>query len=51
MTEGHYTAFARGPDGTTWYHFNDTRVTMVDEEEVSNSQAFMLFYQQYSSLG
>ena len=33
---GHYTAYARGPDGRTWFHYNDTRVTMADDAEVES---------------
>lgn len=41
---GHYTAYARGDDGS-WSNFDDSRVTnSVDESEVVSSAAYLLFY-------
>ena len=41
---GHYTAYARGEDGT-WSNFDDSRVTSgVDESEVVSSAAYCLYY-------
>ena len=41
---GHYTAYARGDDGT-WSNFDDSRVTSnVDESEVVSKAAYCLYY-------
>ena len=41
---GHYTAYARGDDGS-WSNFDDSRVTTgVDESEVVSSAAYCLYY-------
>lgn len=41
---GHYTAYAKGDDGT-WCNFDDSRVTTgVDESEVVSSAAYCLYY-------
>ena len=41
---GHYTAYARGDDGT-WSNFDDSRVTPgVSESEVVSSAAYCLYY-------
>jgi hypothetical protein len=41
---GHYTAYARGDDGS-WYNFDDSRVTSgVEESEVVSSAAYCLYY-------
>jgi hypothetical protein len=41
---GHYTAYARGDDGT-WSNFDDSRVTTgVSESEVVSNAAYCLYY-------
>jgi len=41
---GHYTAYAKGVDGS-WCNFDDSRVTTgVDESEVVSSAAYCLYY-------
>ena len=41
---GHYTAYAKGDDGT-WCNFDDSRVTSgVDESEVVSPAAYCLYY-------
>ncbi|KAJ3331805.1 CSN-associated deubiquitinating enzyme Ubp12 [Blyttiomyces sp. JEL0837] len=43
---GHYTAFAKNPVDQNWYHFDDTKVFLVqDEEEIMTEAAYLLFYQ------
>jgi len=45
---GHYTAMAKRqtPSGPTWYHFDDTNVTEIDNppREVVTSAVYILFY-------
>ncbi|CAG2101490.1 unnamed protein product [Medioppia subpectinata] len=39
---GHYTSYATHED--SWHHFNDSSVTVCDEQTVSQSKAYILFY-------
>ncbi|XP_054160196.1 ubiquitin carboxyl-terminal hydrolase 3-like [Oppia nitens] len=39
---GHYTSYATHED--MWHHFNDSTVTVCDEETVAQSKAYILFY-------
>ncbi|KAK4316318.1 hypothetical protein Pmani_012502 [Petrolisthes manimaculis] len=42
---GHYTAFCRSPNTSTWYSFNDTQVTAASPHQVLHAQqAHILFY-------
>ncbi|XP_022156560.1 ubiquitin carboxyl-terminal hydrolase 9-like isoform X2 [Momordica charantia] len=42
---GHYTAYAKLVDEKRWYHFDDSHVSPVGEEEIKTSAAYLLFYQ------
>eukprot|EP01087_Luapelamoeba_hula_P014401 TRINITY_DN4208_c2_g1_i6.p1 TRINITY_DN4208_c2_g1~~TRINITY_DN4208_c2_g1_i6.p1 ORF type:complete len:1301 (+),score=270.41 TRINITY_DN4208_c2_g1_i6:201-4103(+) len=42
---GHYTAFCYNADRDCWLNFNDSRVSVVSDEEVTESQAYILFYE------
>ncbi|KAF2155010.1 cysteine proteinase [Myriangium duriaei CBS 260.36] len=42
MDSGHYVSFSRVYD--EWFMFDDSKVVLVDENEVLNSEAYMLFY-------
>ena len=45
---GHYTAFVKNANGK-WYHFNDTRVTEVqDLNQLVTNQAYCFFYRKKS---
>ncbi|XP_076355620.1 ubiquitin carboxyl-terminal hydrolase 3-like isoform X1 [Tachypleus tridentatus] len=39
---GHYTSYAT--HSGCWHHFNDSTVTICDEETVANCKAYILFY-------
>ena len=44
--EGHYTAAALDPISNQWYHFNDSILTKINQNDAHNPQeAYMLFYQ------
>lgn len=42
MAQGHYTAFVQ--ELGRWFRFDDTWVQEVEEEEVLESEAYLLFY-------
>lgn len=42
LGSGHYTSYAT--HGGCWHHFNDSNVTVCEEETVANSNAYILFY-------
>ncbi|ESQ38494.1 hypothetical protein EUTSA_v10028406mg [Eutrema salsugineum] len=46
---GHYTAYAKLIDDNKWYDFDDSRVTPVNESEIKNSAAYVLFYRRVGS--
>ncbi|KAI3638683.1 hypothetical protein MIR68_003181 [Amoeboaphelidium protococcarum] len=45
---GHYTAYAKNKLDGNWYHFDDSRVSAVQESEIKTRYAYMLFYQKRS---
>ena len=46
---GHYVAFVKSDDMDCWHRFNDSVATRVDEPTVLRAQAFLLFYERFSS--
>eukprot|EP01138_Halocafeteria_seosinensis_P000403 gb/GECG01000416.1/.p1 GENE.gb/GECG01000416.1/~~gb/GECG01000416.1/.p1 ORF type:complete len:552 (+),score=58.79 gb/GECG01000416.1/:1-1656(+) len=44
LNGGHYTADARNMDTGEWYNFNDTKVSPISPEQISGSNAYILFY-------
>ncbi|KAG6507920.1 hypothetical protein ZIOFF_033274 [Zingiber officinale] len=42
---GHYSAYAKLIEEDSWYHFDDSHVSSVKEEEIKTSAAYVLFYQ------
>lgn len=40
---GHYSAYAK-LEGDKWYHFDDSHVSSVSEDEIKTSAAYVLFY-------
>jgi ubiquitin carboxyl-terminal hydrolase 4/11/15 len=46
---GHYTAYAKLIDDNEWYHFDDSHVSSVNESEIKNSAAYVLFYRRVRS--
>jgi len=42
---GHYTATCRNPTDGQWYSFDDMHTSKVEEAEVVNNNAYILFYQ------
>ncbi|CAF2125121.1 unnamed protein product [Brassica napus] len=46
---GHYTAYAKLIDDNKWHHFDDSHVSSVNESEIKNSAAYVLFYRRVGS--
>lgn len=42
---GHYSAFAKLLEEDSWFHFDDSHVSPVNENEIKKSAAYVLFYQ------
>ena len=40
---GHYTSYIKNQNGK-WYHYNDTSVKEVPEQEIYSPKAYCLFY-------
>uniref|UniRef100_A0A0A9CRM7 UBP10 n=1 Tax=Arundo donax TaxID=35708 RepID=A0A0A9CRM7_ARUDO len=41
---GHYSAYAKLVEEDNWYHFDDSHVSSVNEDEIRTSAAYVLFY-------
>ncbi|XP_073328997.1 ubiquitin carboxyl-terminal hydrolase 3 [Pagrus major] len=46
---GHYTAY--GSHESRWYHFNDSTVTLTNEDTVRKAKAYILFYVERTEQG
>ncbi|KAH7285349.1 hypothetical protein KP509_33G024300 [Ceratopteris richardii] len=44
MGGGHYTAYVKLVKGDCWYDFDDSRVSMVTQNEIKTAAAYVLFY-------
>uniref|UniRef100_A0A0D9XHX7 Ubiquitin carboxyl-terminal hydrolase n=1 Tax=Leersia perrieri TaxID=77586 RepID=A0A0D9XHX7_9ORYZ len=49
MGGGHYSAYAKLVEEDSWYHFDDSHVSSVGEEEIRTSSAYLLFYRRVGS--
>lgn len=47
---GHYTAFCRSRFDDQWRLFNDAKVSVISEDQVTASQAYILVYQRLPSV-
>lgn len=45
---GHYVAYCRNLQSGRWFEFDDSRVREINEEDLMNTQAYLLFYIQRS---
>lgn len=50
LSSGHYTAFCKSPVDGRWYHYDDTTVQPMAEDQLVTSGAYMLFYVRQSLL-
>lgn len=54
LETGHYTAACKNPYDSHWYKFDDSRVTLIEDEkaqsELVNNTAYMLFYKRKKPL-
>ena len=50
LNGGHYTAFAKNPDGN-WYNFNDSAVGGASGTQLRSSAAYLLFYRRRDDPG
>lgn len=48
LLTGHYTTYALNSQDDQWYEFDDQYVTNVEQSQVENSEAYILFYQKDS---
>ncbi|XP_068655113.1 ubiquitin carboxyl-terminal hydrolase 5 isoform X1 [Aristolochia californica] len=44
MGSGHYTAHIKLLDENRWYNFDDSHISVINEEDVKSSAAYVLFY-------
>ena len=50
LSSGHYTAFCKNPVDGRWYHYDDTTVQPIAEDQLATAGAYMLFYVRQSLL-
>lgn len=48
FNDGHYVAYCRNFSNGKWFEFNDSRVREINEAQLMNVQAYLLFYIQKS---
>ena len=46
---GHYTSYVKNLNNK-WYHYNDTSVTEINEEDVVTNKAYCFFYKKRTRL-
>ncbi len=44
MKKGHYIAYCKNHFDNIWYEFNDSNVSLINENNLINSSAYILFY-------
>ena len=44
---GHYTSYVKNANGK-WYHFNDTNVSEISEDQLVSPKAYCFFYRKKS---
>lgn len=44
---GHYTSYNYDSTTRRWYHYNDSSVTSVTEEQVTRCEPYILLYEQH----
>ncbi|KAK9054996.1 hypothetical protein SSX86_026075 [Deinandra increscens subsp. villosa] len=44
MGSGHYTAHIKLIDENRWYNFDDSHISLINEDEVKSNAAYVLFY-------
>lgn len=49
FSSGHYTAYCWNAEGSFWVHCNDARLDLCSIEDVTTSQAYILFYTKRTS--
>ncbi|KAJ4975516.1 hypothetical protein NE237_000622 [Protea cynaroides] len=49
MGSGHYTAHIKLLDENRWYNFDDSHISLINEEDVKSAAAYVLFYRRVKS--
>ncbi|GKV28911.1 hypothetical protein SLEP1_g37898 [Rubroshorea leprosula] len=49
MGSGHYTAHIKLLDENKWYNFDDNHISLINDEDVKSSAAYVLFYRRVKS--
>lgn len=44
MGSGHYTAYIKLLDENRWYNFDDSHISLINEDDVKSTAAYVLFY-------